>query len=414
MKSIHVISFFLCTIPCTLSFNVIRPSFSVLPSASTSTSISITQLYSTQNENMIILVGPPGSGKSYLSKALEATNPDKYIRINQDELKTRKKCERICREALSVPDKVPIIDRCHFDSEQRAHFLKLAKGADRQVDCVVFEYPKSKLIERCMNRVGHETVTPANAKRVVGMMYGRMSPPTYDEDGIEKITFVRSIQESDEVLSNILQGKDISARSKLPRNTTDVQASSSSTSTSTSTRINTTRSNRQSVVVKKRKILDYAKLRPNDSFKIYCDLDGVLADFDAGVRNIFYGKDADSIPSFKLWSGINKSDKFYENLPMTIDGRDLWDVISSNSNCVPDILTGVPRTRRFREEKFNWCTKELATNNNNNSNIIQYNHLDMAGKKSSHSIEKGTRREGHVNVITCWSKNKHYESRPGA
>mmetsp|Transcript_9202 Transcript_9202/g.19628 ORF Transcript_9202/g.19628 Transcript_9202/m.19628 type:complete len:83 (-) Transcript_9202:78-326(-) len=35
----------------------------------------------------------------------------------------------------------------------------------------------------------------------------------------------------------------------------------------------------------------------------------------------------------------------------------------------------------------------------------------MAGKKNAHEVVLGRRKEGVVNVITCWSKNKHFESR---
>ena len=37
----------------------------------------------------------------------------------------------------------------------------------------------------------------------------------------------------------------------------------------------------------------------------------------------------------------------------------------------------------------------------------------MAGKKASHELVTGRRKdkEGVVNVITCWSKNKHCESK---
>jgi hypothetical protein len=35
----------------------------------------------------------------------------------------------------------------------------------------------------------------------------------------------------------------------------------------------------------------------------------------------------------------------------------------------------------------------------------------MAGKKCSHEIVRGSKRRGVVNVITCWSRNKHYESK---
>ncbi len=61
-------------------------------------------------------------------------------------------------------------------------------------------------------------------------------------------------------------------------------------------------------------------------------------------------------------------------------------------------------TFKSRAEKFAWCKRELA---------MPVNHVDMAGKKSTHELVSGRRQNkvGIVNVITCWSKNKHYESK---
>uniref|UniRef100_A0A7S2EM95 Uncharacterized protein n=1 Tax=Trieres chinensis TaxID=1514140 RepID=A0A7S2EM95_TRICV len=138
-------------------------------------------------------------------------------------------------------------------------------------------------------------------------------------------------------------------------------------------------------------------------FEVFCDLDGVLVDFDSGVRKIFNGRGPDDISSQgQMWAAISRQPSFYADLPWTKDGRDLWNAIK---HLRPNILTGVPRTKKSRQEKVAWCTRELG---------VQTNHVDMAGKKSSHERVEGRIVEGVVNVITCWSKNKHHESRDGA
>jgi len=136
----------------------------------------------------------------------------------------------------------------------------------------------------------------------------------------------------------------------------------------------------------------------SNRYKIFCDLDGVLCDFAGGVRKIF-GKEPDDLPNVGImWSGISRSPAFYENLSWTSDGEELWKAILPFN---PDILTGVPMQRSSRQEKANWCIKNLKT---------QTNWNDMAGPKRQHSSEHGYRRKGVVNVITCWSANKHCES----
>ena len=133
-------------------------------------------------------------------------------------------------------------------------------------------------------------------------------------------------------------------------------------------------------------------------YKVFCDLDGVLCDFDAGVRKLFNGKGPDDIFMGHMWARISKAELFYENLEWTSDGRELWDAIKHLN---PDILTGVPNNQKFRAQKANWCQRELGT---------KTSHVDMAGKKSTHQRVSGSKKKNVVNVITCWSKNKHMES----
>ena len=146
-------------------------------------------------------------------------------------------------------------------------------------------------------------------------------------------------------------------------------------------------------------------------FHVYCDLDGVLADFEAGLRKLFPGKDTNSIADGQKWSAIARNGNFYLNLPWTVDGMNLWEAIHILS---PDILTGVPSSiKQSSAQKMTWCVDKLTK-----VNTIQ--HVNKAGPKKSHVIVNDTqpieKSKGpiHVKVITCWTKNKHRESRTGA
>ena len=92
--------------------------------------------------------------------------------------------------------------------------------------------------------------------------------------------------------------------------------------------------------------------------KIFCDLDGVLVDFDAGVKKILK-KSPDQLPEGLMWAVIKKTPDFYNKLDWTQDGKELWNFIKDFQGI--QLLTGVPRG--FKEavnQKKSWCRRELG------------------------------------------------------
>ena len=92
---------------------------------------------------------------------------------------------------------------------------------------------------------------------------------------------------------------------------------------------------------------------------IFCDLDGVLADFEQGVKNKFK-KNIDELNPNLMWGVINKSSSFFETLPWMPKGKELWSRIEQYN---PIILTGVPMgNSKAIEQKIRWCKRELGSN----------------------------------------------------
>jgi hypothetical protein len=89
---------------------------------------------------------------------------------------------------------------------------------------------------------------------------------------------------------------------------------------------------------------------------IFCDLDGVLADFCEGVRRIF-SKKPEEIPPSTLWSVLAKTPHFYSNLPWMSDGKTLWDSIK---HLEPTIITAAPRGSWATKQKIEWVRKNLG------------------------------------------------------
>lgn len=165
---------------------------------------------------VIMLVGLPGSGKSTFAKALETAAPHKYVRINQDTLGNRKKCEALMRNALRN-HKCPIIDRCNFNEQQRDYFYQIAmeethfsykqnnkSESDEQnqnkvkvkvqgVECIVFLCSAHVCIDRCEGRGDtHETIKPGNGKRVVLRMKKDLVLPDDKEREWKRLQFIKN------------------------------------------------------------------------------------------------------------------------------------------------------------------------------------------------------------------------------
>lgn len=91
-------------------------------------------------------------------------------------------------------------------------------------------------------------------------------------------------------------------------------------------------------------------------YRLFLDLDGVMADFNSGVYSLF-GKYPKHIHVPFMWSRLAKMPDFYNTLPWMIDGRILWNGLNTFD---PVILTGIPRGNWAIPQKRAWCARELG------------------------------------------------------
>jgi len=142
-----------------------------------------------------------------------------------------------------------------------------------------------------------------------------------------------------------------------------------------------------------------------NNFKIFCDMDGVLVDFEKGVRKLL-NRGTSSLDKGTMWRNIAQTPHWFEKLEWKQDGKRLWNAIKPLR---PDILTGVPDIESSCVDKYNWCKRELE--------LIEAQHVDMAfdGPNCGHeSINGNLPRDDTTNVITCWSNNKYRECKSGS
>ena len=100
---------------------------------------------------------------------------------------------------------------------------------------------------------------------------------------------------------------------------------------------------------------------------IYVDMDGVIADFNKGFKSITGSEGLNAYEyenkhgKNSIWKIIDNysKTKFFENLPWTEDGKELWKFVNKISNNVK-ILTALGKTDGHSSiGKKNWLNKNL-------------------------------------------------------
>lgn len=98
----------------------------------------------------------------------------------------------------------------------------------------------------------------------------------------------------------------------------------------------------------------------NTHFTVYCDSDGVIADFPKKILEIT-GKDIKDLNKKTLWESVSNYNKnvcpFYESLDMMEDADELLSFLEANFEHVK-ILTAAGYTpSNAREQKLEWFKK---------------------------------------------------------
>lgn len=157
--------------------------------------------------------------------------------------------------------------------------------------------------------------------------------------------------------------------------------------------------------------------------KIYCDLDGVLCDFDKNFENIANMKSEDFEKKYgprPFWKKIEEYGvEWWSDMSWTEDGKELWYFLTENFDNI-EILTGSPWGKvgeYAKQGKDEWCYRELGQYKvNHKLGRVKYELceqgdilIDDTKKVIDNWIEKGN---GigilHKNAIDTIKKIEHY------
>lgn len=114
---------------------------------------------------------------------------------------------------------------------------------------------------------------------------------------------------------------------------------------------------------KRKMFLTEIKGQGSSKYEVYVDMDGVIADFEAKVKEVF-GKEISDIPTSQLWKGVSRYNKtvepFFETLPAMHDAKDLIRYVDENFSKWHILTAGGFVPKNVAEQKKKWIAKVIS------------------------------------------------------
>jgi bifunctional polynucleotide phosphatase/kinase len=140
--------------------------------------------YHSSDLEMIIMIGPPASGKSTFSERYFV--PHGYERVNRDTLGTAAKCLKVAKDTLDEGVSV-IIDNTNPSVSGRSDYINLARSQNIPVRCFYFQTSLELAAHLNYVRVRETGGKVRRIPEVAYKMYKKNFEPPTTEEGITEI-----------------------------------------------------------------------------------------------------------------------------------------------------------------------------------------------------------------------------------
>ena len=98
-------------------------------------------------------------------------------------------------------------------------------------------------------------------------------------------------------------------------------------------------------------------IKEKADYKIYCDMDGVIADFDKGYKELTGREASFDTPKEEFWAPIQKAGaEFWIKLQWMPDGKQLWEFIKPYN---PQLLSAPSKDESSKIGKFVWVKRNV-------------------------------------------------------